>query len=255
MKNEIYIKYMTDELLEAIKKNPSTVSNYMDNNKIDNGWLKKIYSGKLFVEKTLKIPDFELKLSDKGDYKEVDFENSVILYESLKDLPKYVLSDERFWAWINFEKCYEVALQAMPIDGSKTRVLNHYLFGQGKRRSLFFGVMSRCFYRVALTADDNLDDKYLLSRFVIANPQRFRELSWRAFSSKTEIVRGVIWAQKKAIDEYGSLYKSFFHTQIAKFVSRLGSVKLLDAMTESYVFQQTYDFITKLVQERQEIDL
>lgn len=247
-----YIKYMTDPMLDTIKKNTQKAVEYMDNNKLNNDWLDNLYSGKKFQEMNFKIPDFELKISDSGDYKKVDFENSLMLFNSLRNLPKYVLSDERFWAWINFDKCYEAALQALPIDGSESRVKNHYLFSTGNRRGLFFGVMSRSFLRVALTINENYEDQYELTRYVIDNPQRFRELSWRSFSSRPELVRGALRAQKDAEYTFGKEYKSSFHPQIAKFISRIGGVKLLDAMTEDYVYEQTYQYIEKLIEKNRE---
>ena len=95
---------MTDEALSTLKANALTANNYLKTNKNDSQWIREIYDGKLYIEKKQKINDFELKVSPTGDYSEVDFQNSIILYENLKDLPPYILSDERFWAWLNFEK-------------------------------------------------------------------------------------------------------------------------------------------------------
>ena len=75
----------------------------------------------------IKTNDFELKISLNDNYDEVDFDNSIILYESLKELPLYILTDERFWAWINFEKGYKAAIQAMPIKSNST-FSDHWLF-------------------------------------------------------------------------------------------------------------------------------
>ncbi len=252
MNSEIYIRYMTDEMLDAIKKNITTVVTYMDNNKLNNDWLDNLHSGKKFQEMNFRVPDFDLQVSPTGDYKEVEFENSLKLYHSLKHLPKYVLSDERFWAWLNFEKCYEASLQSLPINGSKSRVKNHYLFSAGNRRGLFFGVMSRSFYRVALTIEEDRKQKYDLTEYVIDNPQRFRELSWRSFSSRPELVRGALHAQRDAEQRFGKNFKSTFYPQIAKFISRIGGIKLLDAMPVDYIYEQTYQYIEKLISKERE---
>ncbi|MGS0972247.1 MAG: DUF6339 family protein [Candidatus Izemoplasmataceae bacterium] len=247
--NRIYIKFMSDELVATLKKNLSTAVKYMNNNKIDSSWISNIYKGKRYIEKTVTIPDFTLKTSLNNNYKEVDYENSITLYESLKELPNYILSDERFWAWLNFEKCYDVALQAMPTENRVSTVRDHYLFNQNPRRALFFGVLSRCYFRVALTVDENRDDKYELTKFVVENPQRFRELSWRSFSSHNKIVRGVVGAEKDAIEKYGDQFKSSYYGSIAKYVSRIGSVKLLDALSEKDYYDYTSSYIENLIQE------
>lgn len=160
-----------------------------------------IYSGKLYEEKKYKIPEFKLKTSEDGDYSKVDFDNSITLYESLKDLTCYILTDERFWAWINFTVGYQASLRSMPIKSNST-FLDHWLFTQGTCGGIFFGVMSCCFFRVALTVDESLDDKYELTRFVIDNPERFRNLSWRSNSSEKNIVLGELKAEKTIYDNY-----------------------------------------------------
>lgn len=248
----INIKFMTDAAVATIKKNVNNAVSYMNNNKQNSTWISNIYDGKVFVEKTYQIPDFQLQLSSTGNYKDVDYDNSLMLYNSLKDLPRYILTDERFWAWINFEKCYEVALQAMPVKNRKSIVLDHYFFKGGNRRGLFFGVMSRCYFRVELTIDSRLND-YTITKYVIDNPQRFRELSWRAFSSQKHIVRGVLSAQKIAEDEFPNEFKSSYYPMIAKFVSRMGSVRILDQIDEEHYLEQVYNYIRQLIiQDRNE---
>jgi len=173
MNNMINICFMTEDAINTLKANSKTANNYIKDWKESSEWLNTIYSGNLFEEKKYKIPDFELKISNNNDYSEVDFENSVILYNSLKDLPLYILTDERFWAWINLTKGYKAAIQAMPVKSDST-FADHWLFSQGNRRGLFFGVLSRCFFRVYLTIDETLDDKFELTKFIIDNPERFR---------------------------------------------------------------------------------
>ncbi len=250
--NKIYIKFMSDEALETLKTNINKTTELMSENSNNSNWIKKIYSNDIFIEKKYKISDFVLKLSDNNDYKEVDFENSILLYESLNELPRHILTDERFWAWINFDKCYQQALQAMPVNREPSKVLNHYFFTQGLRRGLFFGVMSRCYFRVELSVDETLPDKYELTRFIIENPERFRNLSWRAFSNQKHIVLGVLKAEKKAFDEYGEKFPKKLYPEIAKYVSKIGSVRLIDAITEQEIFQMVYKKIINIIKSNED---
>ena len=102
MNNMINISFMTEDAINTLKSNSKTANNYIKDWKDNSEWLSNIYSGQLYEEKKYKIPDFQLKISENGNYEEVDLENSLILYNSLKELPLYILTDERFWAWINF---------------------------------------------------------------------------------------------------------------------------------------------------------
>lgn len=92
--NKINICYITEDALETIYKNSEEVANYLIKEKDNSNWLKSIYKGELFEEKKYKIDDIEL-LSDEN-YDMDDFKNSIMIYETLKDLPRYVLTDERF---------------------------------------------------------------------------------------------------------------------------------------------------------------
>lgn len=246
MNNKINIQFMTDEALETLKSNSLTANNYLKVEKNNSDWLKEIYSGNLYQPMKQKINDFQLKISFNNNYEEVDFDNSIILYESLKELPLYILTDERFWAWINFEKGYKAAIQAMPIKSNST-FSDHWLFTQGSRRGIFFGVLSRCYFRVALTIDERLEDKYELTRFVIENPERFRNLTWRSSSSEKHIVLGVIKAEKDISDKYGNKVKNSIYKEIAKEISLYASVRLIDVVTEEDIYNFVYDKMEQMI--------
>lgn len=246
--SKIYIKYMKDEILESIKKNIHAVHKLMLDNPGSNYWLYEHFSKSPFIEKKYQIDDFDL-LSNPN-YKAVDFDNSVSLFEHLKHLPRYVLTDERFWAWLNFEKFYSVALQAMPMNPKKVSSLkDHYIFSNGDRRSLFFGVLSRCYFRVERTIDERLDDHYNLTRFVIENPERFRNLSWRALSNQKHLVLGVLKAEKKIHDELDGNIKNSLYPKLAKNISKLGSVRLIDSIDEDTMFNFAYENLNQLIRE------
>ena len=246
--SKIHIKYMSDETLETLRANINETTNKLLSSPKDASWVEEVASGKTYIEKKFTVEDFGLKLPKDSKDKDADFENSIILYEHLKELPKYVLTDERFWSWVNFEKGYEAALIMMPVQEGSSVFKDHWLFTQGKRRGLFFGVLSRCFYRVDLTVEPGKPNPYELTRFVIDNPERFRNLSWRAFSSERHIVHGVLRAEKQILDEYG-FEKNSLYPEIAKYVSQMGSVMLLDVMDEESIRKQVYKKLESLVQE------
>ena len=132
----------------------------------------------------------------------------------------------------------------MKIKGAST-IKDHWTFEQGVRRGLMFGVLSRCFYRVALTVEEYKPDKYELTRWIIQSPERYRNLTWRSFSSEKHLVRGIIRAEKKAVDEYG-YENNDFYAEIAKYISQIGSVRLLDVIEENDIENMVYNKMTEL---------
>ena len=252
--SKINIAFMKDEVVETLYKNSDEVAEYLMKEKDNSDWLKLIYKGELFEEKKYKIN--EIELMDDENYKNVDFQNSIIIYEALKDLPRYIVTDERFWCWFNFTIGYKAALKAIKVK-SKTTFEDHWLFKRGRRRGLFFNVLARCFFRVALSVDEEKEDKYYLTRFVIENPERFRNLTWRANSSEKNRVLGALRAEKDIVEKYKNIVdvdkirvndgKTNIYSEIAKKISLYGSVRLIDAASEDEIYEYVYDQMDKIV--------
>lgn len=248
--SKIHIKYMTDEALETLKANTSVITERLTENQTSSTRLSKFVPSELYVTKKYEIEEFTLRVPKDEKDRETDIYNSILLYERLHHLPLYVLTDERFWCWMNFEMGYEVALKYMPVKKNSSIFKDHWLLTQGKRRGLFFGVLSRCYFRVALSVDNTLDDPYELTKFVIENPLRFRELTWQSFSSEKMIVLGSLKAEKRIQAEYPHVEENTKHfAEIAKHLSKLGSVMLLDCMTEKDIEEYVYKKYKEMMEE------
>ena len=250
--SKIHIKYMTDEALETLKANPDTVTKKLIENPNDSSWLQSYFTGTLWTTKKYEIEEFTLRVPRDEKDRDTDLYNSILLYERLHHLPLYVLTDERFWCWMNFEIGYKAALKYMPPQNPKNKnaFKDHWLLTQGKRRGLFFGVLSRCYFRVALSVDNTLDDPYELTRFVIENPERFRGLTWRSFSSEKMIVLGALKAEKRVHAEFPKMVENNdLYAEVVKHISKLGSVMLLDCMTEKDIEDYVYKKYKKMVEE------
>lgn len=240
--NEINIKFIADDTLETLKANIRGTTKKLMDNPDDSSWINNETNTETYVIKKYKIEDFNVEVPKNKDDRETDIKNSIKLYESLKHLPKYVLADERFWLWLMFEKSYKVCQILMPIKSVDSSVFKeHWLFSGGNRRGIFFGVLSRCYYRVAMTVDETLDDPYELSKFIINSPERFRGYTWRSISSQKHIMLGILKAEKAVIDKYGEEREiNSIYAELVKDVSKLGSVKLIDAMSEDEIQQFVY---------------
>lgn len=239
---------MSDTAIETLRANTDMVTKKLIDNPLDNSWLKEYLDEEPFLKKKYLVEDFEFEIPDGTNDDEINRKNSIMLYQRLKHLPSYVLSDERFWSWVNFEKGYEVALKMMPIEEGSSKFKNHWLFTQGRRRGLFFGVWSRCYFRVALSClTEETEDEFELTEFVLENPERFRNLTWRAYSNQKRIVIATLRAEKKIVEEYPEFESTKFYTEIAKQISKLGSVMLLDVMTEEEITKKVYDIYEEMI--------
>lgn len=243
--SKIHIKVLSENALAHMKKNIDSITKMIQDNN-DNSWIYNEFPEHMFIEKKFEIENFTLKNNPDTSNKGIDLENSIVIYESLKSLPRYVLTDECFWLWLHLEKFYYDVKLMMKINGKST-ITDHWMHKQGTRRGLMFGVLSRCYFRVALSVDEARTNKYELTKWVIDNPERFRNITWRSFSSEEHLVRGIIKGEKKAIDENPSKEKNDIYPEIAKYVSIIGSVRLLDIITEDDISNMIYTKMKELL--------
>ena len=218
------------------------------NNPTNPSWINEITPNVAFETKKYQIDDFELKVPDGPYDRATDLENAIILYEHLNILPGYVLSEPRFWLWVMFEKGYETALKGMEKTNA-TAFKHQWLFVDGLRRGLFFGLLSRLYYRVELTyAPENKEDPYYLTRYIMENPNRFREISWRTISNYRFVVKAMVKAETAVNKELGVDEKGYYYTELAKEICKLGSIKLIDAMEENEIEEYVYSKYKTIVE-------
>lgn len=127
----INISMMSDTALAYLRQNIDRVADkIIEDDK--NDWISLDFPKPMFIEKKFQIKNFELIDNPESKNKDIDFKNSIVLYESIKRLPRYVICDERFWLWLHFSKFYSQIRKMMPIK-NKSTVLDHWTFKQGTR--------------------------------------------------------------------------------------------------------------------------
>lgn len=250
--SRINVKMLSEDSLIYLRKNVVSITKkIMENN--DNNWIKNEFPQPMFIEKKFDFENFELEDNPDSKDKKIDYRNSLKIYESLKALPRHIICDEKFWLWLHFEKFYGLVKNMMKITNAST-VLNAWMHDKGNRRGLMFGVLSRLYFRVELSIDEvKPERKYELTKFVIDNPLRFRDLTWRSFSSQNHLVRGILRGEMRAINDYSGKENNSFYQTIAKYISMIGSVRLLDSISEKDIEQITYNKMMELMKTEEEI--
>ena len=212
---KINIGYMTEAAYKELKENIETYKDYFIENPNDSSWVDSLAAGKAFQAKAYQIDDFVLEVPASATDIATITRNSILLYEKLKHLPRYILSNKYFWLWFMFKRCYSVALVMME-KKEVSSFNNQWLLGE----------------------DHNID-RYYLTKFTFESPSRFRELTWRTFSSEKHIVMGFMRAVYDTVKS--GKERSSCYDDLAKDVSRLGSVKILDVMTEDDIYHYVFD--------------
>lgn len=242
--SNIHIKLLSEDALGYMYKNIDKVTSLIINND-NNKWVETTFPHPVYIEKKFSISDFELEENVNSENLESDVKNHIKIYENLKVLPRYILTDEKFWLWLYLDKFYSITRTMMRINGVST-ITDHWMQKQGKRRGIFFGVLSRMFFRVELS---EIDGNYDLTKWIIEKPERFRNLSWRSYSSNKELTLGIIMGEKEACEHLN--YENVnIYTEVAKYISKLGSAKLLDAHSREDIKLITYNLCIEMLKEK-----
>ncbi|MBQ3334759.1 MAG: hypothetical protein IJG85_04110 [Eubacteriaceae bacterium] len=243
----INIKMMTDEAYATLQKNYKDVYKQIRNHPSDSTWLEGFLGFNPYKTKKYFIKDFELK--DSENYSEVAFENGVILYETIKDLPRYIICNSKFWAWITFEKAYKQAQQAMNLV--RPDLVKNFWLTSNSRRSLMLGVVSRSYFRTEISVDDSHDgDKYILTKRLVdgfRGLEMYRALVYRNIGMLKPVSLAFIQCITDANIKYGdTILRQEQLRETMKDASRIGSVMLIDDMDK----EEIYDIIFKKLEKR-----
>ena len=255
--SKINIEYATDNTVSYLHTNPDFVKKKVNDNIYDSSWLNESLNGQPFIQLKYKVEDFDLKLDANGNYNKVMIDNAITLYESLKDLPRRLLTEERFWLWITFKKCYRASIQSMG-----NRIEGQWIFTRGIPRSIWFNVHSRSYFWVECTVKDDSNDKYEYTKFALEKIERIRNLTFDSNKPKN-IIYNAIRAEKAIYDkysknpEYEEAYKKCesgslglnIYEKIRKDISLYGSVRLLSVMSDEDIFKFVYNKIEEILLE------
>lgn len=235
---QINIKMMTEEAYTTLQKNHKDVYQNIKDHPSDCSWLSDYLGFEPFEQKNYLIGDFNLK--DTDNYNDVAFDNGVVLYNHLHELPRYVLCNPRFWAWIEFEKAYKQAIHAIPLKGAT--VVKQWWLGGGSRRALMLGVISRSYFRVEISIDENADDnelKYEATKYLFNGLQSgevYRSLTFRNIGMLQQVDIAYIKCVRDLIEKYKDLITKETIRDLMKDVSRIGSVMLIDDMNSDEIY-------------------
>lgn len=240
---EINIKFMKESAYITLQKNPEEVYQRILNHPNDSFWIKEYLGFEPYESKEYSIEDFKLNLSI--DMSKFSLDNGIILYETLRHLPRYILSNPRFWAWITFEKAYEVA-QKMNEALNSTSVASTWLITES-RKSLLLGVISRLFFIVQISVDESKKDKFELTKFLFSNMDIYKELSYRNMGMLKNVTLAILQAQKDICEKFSIPLSKQQILNMIKETSKIGSVMLLDVMTEKEIYEMILPKFLRMV--------
>ena len=240
------IKVLSEDKIIALKTNLSSIrQNMLKFN--NNDWLKDFFKEQdPFVNSKYTIKNFRLVMNKENPI-DTDCENAKILYENLKHLPDSVLCDERLWVSLGFSKFYDYLMYRWnPCEeGNNTKLEYRWLFKFSYRRSLFFHGLAKLFWYAKFTYDENLENPYEMTEYIFENPTLIQRITFRNYSSSSDVRLAIIKAVKKFTKDGGN-FTVKIQDQILKYVSFLGGAYILDAFTQKELMEKVYNKLIDL---------
>lgn len=240
---KINVKMMTEEAYLTLQKNHAEVYKMIVDHPSDSSWLKDYLGFEPYEEKKYIIEDFSLKNAD--NYQEVALENAITLYEVFKDLPRYILCNNRFWGWVLFSKFYRQAQKAIKFTNGT--LASRWLIGTS-RRSLMLGVVSRQYFKIEVSIT-NESKKYELAEFIIKNHAPYKNIAMRNIGMLNNVVIPYLQICKEMHQKYGIVLDDDFCSTLMKEASKIGSVMLIDIMKKDDIYSLLLDKIEAYIKE------
>ena len=203
----------------------------------------------IFRETPYVFPDAPLSPS-KASEDELASISSVFL--AMKDLPNAVAIDERLWAGIAIDLCWDYVRRRWDIvelfekndKSAVTKVGEHFFFMHNARRSFTRNAISRLWWLGRLTYDEDLADPFRRTRIVAQDLGYIVDLLERNFSNNrrisAEFVDAVETARAEVKPTGGVILRPELRT-LCKYLNMLGGVYILDSLPEGMIYRKIHD--------------
>ena len=203
----------------------------------------------IFRETPYVFPDQPLRESKAS---EDELANIAAVYCAMKELPSAVAMDERLWSGIAIDLCWGYVRSRWDIDslfeakdGSVSgKVLDHFFYRYGPRRSFTRNAISRLWWLGRLTYDETESDPFRRTRIVAQDLGYVVDLLERNFSNNKRISFEFVDAVEKAREEVGPSGCVILRPELrtlCKYLNMLGGVYILDNLPDGMIFRKIHD--------------
>lgn len=169
MTKEIKLQFLTDEGLAQLKQMFDT--NYEQyKNKNHQYFLDYLHSNNYLQDSVYTVRDFTRELQYSYNENEDDFNNIKVVYSALKDIPTYIMMDDRFWAALTHTIMWDYVTKRSlgykkGIKNDKKKIYNSFFThtANGKKRGTYVNCVSRLWWAGKLTYDSECENHFELT--------------------------------------------------------------------------------------------
>lgn len=251
MMNKIRVLLMTDEVYATSRNYAADLSAKIKEHPESFDWFYAFANGSPFEDTAFEIDDFDVLIpSSKEDF-DAMLTTALNLYNAVKGLPKHILGDVRFWAWLSFTKLYKfiLASSAATVEGIVTFWLPK---GTSARRSFMLQPAGQYFYMSDLAKGEAKEPESAYVRYLLENQQLYINMVYRNFIDIPNIAKNIV----RATMEYESSHAVKVPTRkirkLLKLISEIGSVRLMDAIPEEELYSMINERLESAMAEADE---
>lgn len=242
------LRYFTDDALYFFKENQEEFCQKMRENPDSTDWLTDFY-GKDPTIASKYVFDFEFKDYDKNS-SVYDIDNAIALYELFQEnnLGPATIYNEKFLSGFIFTFGYKYFMKVMGAD-EVTHVFANLFFAEGVRRAVVKNRVGMLYRFVEMTVNDNLADKYEMTKYAFQNPAIFR-IKYNTNVDGENTNRALIKAFKEWTEETHKSPTNPMVEKVKVHMSILANIDETDLMDERVLVNYLKSYIKEIENKR-----
>lgn len=229
------IRLMKEDALAYFKANISeNLENYLDKN---NSWIyKKIENP--FIEYHTEISNFTPIIDESVSI--MDSENTKILHNALKNLPRTLATDERLWVGMAHDFLWnymQTRLQLNLENITPKKIKNNFFYFDNKssKRKLVIHPLARMWWLGTILYDDkNKDPYHLIDFFSVDFPTKVLTFLSSNYTNNASICRAVISAFVQLEDLEIKINRDLFQSSL-RHLNYVAGIRIIDYLDESEI--------------------
>lgn len=171
MPKVVTLQYLTEEGLAVLKQSfTNHLPEYIAGNQ--QFFLDYFDKNNYLADSAYTVTDFTDDLVYFKNSDEDDLHNIKVIYEVMKNIPTYIMMDDRFWAGLNHTIMWDYIMKRRAgeafgdgIQNQSDKIYNSFFTHtkHGMKRGTYVNCVSRLWWAGKLTYDEDSSDHYLLT--------------------------------------------------------------------------------------------
>ena len=244
------INFMTEKAVEVLQRNLPRYVHYFaaPTNEPLLRHLEESLHEKPLLASNYTLPD-HLQL-DSTTLNLGEKDNVIKIHSQLKDLPHSIACDARFWTGLTIDAFWNYTKERwLGDEDNQGRIRDHFLFVGQSKKVYTRNAIARLWWLGDLTYDEEREDPYEVTGFVLKDTDYIVNLLERTFSSNKKITREFVGAVEKARSE-GWIVERQEIRDLCKYLNLLGGAYVLDAFPDGLIFAKIYAKSTAIATKR-----